>query len=342
MDYDALARQAVLDLLDREHAAIWLEIEAKLADRPHPQLPGGINPHHLTNARRELTQQQRIEQIAAVTRGGRTVAVLSLRDRHGRQTAFRRAAARKRLLQARYLGWSATSTHGVNLIADAGERVARASVTAAGGYSRERADDGQATVVFGVSVPGGPLDDAAHIAILDNHHRPVAVTILIEVKNVRHWMYPSASEVFQLLDKAARLQATYPDAHLVPVLICRRAHFTTFQMAKDLGCLVFYTGTQAILPHAEATPEAVEEVRAELGYDLVRTEAPHTGLTQQFRETLPGNALRIAERWAQTAATLQPFYATLRRTNLSVITRRQAHQQLHEAAEQLLGIAVHW
>jgi hypothetical protein len=155
-------------------------------------------------------------------------------------------------------------------------------------------------------------------------------------------MYPSASEVFQLLDKAARLQITYPDAHLVPVLICRRAHFTTFQMAKALGCLVFYTGTQAILPHVEATAEAVEEVRAELGYDLVRTEAPHAGLTQQFRETLPGNALRIAERWAQTAAALQPFYATLPRSGLPANVRRQTHQQLREAAEQLLGTAMHW
>ncbi len=342
MDYGALARQAVLDLLEREHAAIWLEVEAKLAERPHPQLPGGINPHHLTNARRELTQQQRIEQIAAVTRGGRSVAVLALRDRHGRQTAFRRAAARKRLLQARYLGWASTSTRGANLIADAGERVARASLTAAGGYSRERTDDGPATVVFGVPVPGGPLDDAAHIAVLDSRQRPVAVTVLVEVKNVRHWMYPSASEIFQLLDKAARLQTTYRDAHLLPVLVCRRAHFTTFQMAKDLGCLVFYTATQAILPRAEAPPDAVEEVRAELGYDLVRTEEAHAGLTQQFRETLPRNALRIAERWAQTAATLQPFYATLRRANLSVVARRQALQQLRTAAERLLGAPVHW
>jgi hypothetical protein len=129
LDYYDLARQAVLDLLDREHAAIWLEIEAKLADRPHPLLPGSFNPHHFTNVRRVMTQLQRIEQIAAVTRGGRSVAVLAIRDRHGRQTVFQRAVARKRLLQASYLGWSATSGRGANPIAGAGECVARAPLT---------------------------------------------------------------------------------------------------------------------------------------------------------------------------------------------------------------------
>lgn len=53
-DYATIAADAILDLLQREHAAVWPEIEAKLAERPHPLLPHGINPHHLTNARRRL------------------------------------------------------------------------------------------------------------------------------------------------------------------------------------------------------------------------------------------------------------------------------------------------
>ena len=41
----------------RKHAAVWLEVEAKLAERPHALLPKGINPHHLNNARRRLTSR---------------------------------------------------------------------------------------------------------------------------------------------------------------------------------------------------------------------------------------------------------------------------------------------
>ncbi len=33
------------------------------------------------------------------------------------------------------------------------------------------------------------------------------MTVPIEVKNIRHWIYPGAWELHQLLDKAARLQA---------------------------------------------------------------------------------------------------------------------------------------
>jgi hypothetical protein len=65
-----------------------------------------------------------------------------------------------------------------------------------------------------------------------------AVTIPVEVKNLRDWMLPASPEVYQLLEKAAAVQAANPKAAIMPVLICRRVHFTLFRMAKDLGFFV--------------------------------------------------------------------------------------------------------
>ncbi len=160
---------------------------AYLADRPYPGLRDGINPHHLANARHQLLAQQLIEEIAEPTRGGRRIAILALRDRTRRETAFQRSAARKRLLQTRYLSWASPGSGDPNLIGSAGERIAHASLQAATdiGYRLVRPEGGHVTNLFGAPIPGGPLDNAAFSVMLDNQQLPTAVTILIEVKNVR-------------------------------------------------------------------------------------------------------------------------------------------------------------
>src|SRR4051812_35312785 len=94
-------KAAIVALLEREHAAVWPEIEAKLAEGP-----GRVDPHHLTTARTRLLSNLTIEVVTAPTRGGTAVAVFGLRDRIGRQRAFEDAAARKRLLYTRYINWS--------------------------------------------------------------------------------------------------------------------------------------------------------------------------------------------------------------------------------------------
>jgi hypothetical protein len=56
VDYDALAAEALLELLTREHAAVWPEVEARLSERPWRDVPRGINPHHLWKARDQLSE----------------------------------------------------------------------------------------------------------------------------------------------------------------------------------------------------------------------------------------------------------------------------------------------
>jgi hypothetical protein len=77
--------------------------------------------------------------------------VLALVNRSGRARAFEDAAARKRLLYARYLNWSG------QYYGRAGERVVHASLSIAAsqaGYRLFNPRQGQVSTIFGKRVPG--------------------------------------------------------------------------------------------------------------------------------------------------------------------------------------------
>jgi hypothetical protein len=126
--YVDAGKQAILELLDQEHACTWQEIQAKVADRPRREDLPAVDPHHLTTARRELTAERRIGESVDSYRN-RDIAVLHRYDLSRRKTAFDQAAARKRRLTARYLGWArSTVEHPAGLIGAGGEGVVHASL----------------------------------------------------------------------------------------------------------------------------------------------------------------------------------------------------------------------
>ena len=76
---------AILNLLAEEHACTWDEIEAKLAHTPwttHQRL----DPHILTNAKKNLLASGQIHDIQGRSKGGRIVPTLQLADTLLRQT----------------------------------------------------------------------------------------------------------------------------------------------------------------------------------------------------------------------------------------------------------------
>jgi hypothetical protein len=105
-EYLALGTELIPTLLEAEMAAPWLEIEARLADNRYPGASHPVDPHHLSNARRQLEEAGLIQSRIEGTRGGRAVTLWMLTGVRSGQKAVERAAARKRLLTARYLGWS--------------------------------------------------------------------------------------------------------------------------------------------------------------------------------------------------------------------------------------------
>ena len=207
------------------------------------------------------------------------------------------------------------------------------------------AKTGQANTLFNEPVPGGALDNAAFLTIVGPDGQPTTLTVVVEVKNVRGHLYPRADELYQLLDKAVRLQMARPGMPFVPVLVCRRAHNNTFQMAKDLGFFVVETRDQPILPHSTVTADAVAEVRDELGYSLVQTEDALPLITNAFREVLPKFGRTSAARWAPVAAALAEIPDTLRRLRDDKLRPKERDEEMdtfHKAIMQVEGVTGRW
>jgi hypothetical protein len=341
--YVDLGETAIRQMLREHHAVVWPEIEARAADRVWGDLPYAVDPHHLTTARSNLLADDVITRVEDPTRGGRRVAVYHLSDLRGRATAVRDTSARKRLLHGRFIGWASGTATSAGLIGPAGEAVARAALRAAAprGYLVLQPESADIAEVLGAAVPGGPLDAAAFLTLLSDQGEPLpAYFVPIEVKNLREWLYPRTPEVHQLLYKAAALQVAHPDQPMVPVLVCRRAHQTTFYMAFQLGFHVIDTYSQFISPTVEAEP--LEEVKSELGYlDLTPDLTPPDRVISQFSTVVPTVASTRAAAWQTTAPEALDLVDALREDSLAGLDRDEAMRELREL-NQALGRQGGW
>lgn len=241
-EWVARARDAIVDLLTEHHAISQTELEARLTHTHWGETSVEIQPHILTLGRRDLHNAGVIRRIQSPTRGGSEIQLWRLDPIPGRKKrATEDAAARKRLLMARWQGWSRASAATPNLIGKGGETVVHNSLlkAAAFGYRLIQPRTGEVTTLFGESVPGGSLDNAAWLTTLSRQTQaPTGDMFLVpfEVKNIRSWLYPNHAEIYQLLYKAARLATSHPHHPVLPILICRRAHTKrTLAMAADLG-----------------------------------------------------------------------------------------------------------
>jgi len=339
----SIAAEKVLSLLGEEGAVTKPEMEAKLSEAP-PQ-PGlrRPEPHHLTMARNRLLEAGEIVSQRNTTRGGRVVSTFSLAATTKQAD---RVAARKRLLHSRYLSWSASpSEWGVPPLPSALERVIHASLTesAVHGYRLVKPGGGEVGQLLGQPVAGGPLDNAAFYTALSTDGMPrAATTVLVEAKNLRQWIYPRTQELYQVLDKSARLQVAHPEQSIVPVLVCRKQHFTTGVMAKQMGFHVIGTWRQYVRPIVAGSPEderKFTEVNDELRYNLALHEGSVEQMVNQFVSVLPGRMDDVVARWRAVA--LHPdvpeILARLRDDGINNDERRDALVDLREAVNEVTG-----
>jgi len=105
-EYAARAAAAVMRVLEEHHAVVHPELEARIAEANFAQSRGNIDPHHITNALRDLRDRRQIEWAEGTTRGGHTIETIQLTNTRRRATKTTATAARKRLLYARYTGWA--------------------------------------------------------------------------------------------------------------------------------------------------------------------------------------------------------------------------------------------
>lgn len=331
-----LGEDAILDMLGREHAVVRREIEAKVSDKVWLNMGDPIYPHNVTVALRRLRAAGKIEETTDTTRGQRSITVIHLDNPRGRRilTKVDRAAARKRLLYGRYRKWSdPTAQYPRGMIGPAGERVVRASFRAVADRGFVPIDRAGSEVfeVLGVPLPG-PLDDAHYLTVEDERGMPTLVTLLVEVKNIRQWIYPDYPGVFQLLHKAAVVQQARPDDLICPVLVCRRRSYKALAFAIDLGFYGIQARQQYLLPLSRIDERLMEEVRVELGFgDLRKRDGADPRLAERFiGQSLRGDALPAARRWAETAPALVDEFQTLRDENLPHADRMDLMDELRD------------
>lgn len=266
------AVDALRHFMDSELAASKIELEAKLIESHIGRPP--FEPAHLHDARVRLQMQGEIFLDRTPTRGGSAPPLFITTDREKRSRKVDDAAARKRLLMSRYYSF-VQGEPGVrsSLAGDAGEMAFHDALLRAGvGAPLSTVTRGrpQAGSVHGHAVPGGALDNVFALTRLDSETLapigPWGVTVLVEVKNIREWVYPRTQELFQVLVKAAKLTAALPTASFMPMLVTRRVQATTTFMAKNLGFFVIETKRQYLpAEHSRIDPVAFDEVRSELG-----------------------------------------------------------------------------
>lgn len=313
-EYLELGKELVLTLLRDQLAAPWMEVEARIADDVYPNAERFVEPHHLSQARIDLVDAGLISVSQQTTRGGRKVALWTLANPKQGQKSIDRAAARKRLLMARYLGWAQGTPSRPGITGTTAEQVVHAALLEAAprGFTLVNPTGPGVQSFLGVSLKqAGALDSAVIRTELTNGLPTGFTAIPIEVKNLRDWIYPSSKELFQLLDKATLLQQEQPAVDMAPTLICRRAHITTMRMAKTLGFFVVPTRRQYISPVADE--DKVTEIRKELGFtDLARTDTADEKIVKALTQDLSKVRERTAQNWKRTAADLGPYFSRLR------------------------------
>ena len=321
-----LALAAIPAYVASEGAVIWPEVEARLGELSwvtenyDPSFPStwGIQSHHLHAARVLLVADGTLIPEAAALSGRTVIAYLDGPGLTGRSaTRIRRVAAAKRRLYRSFLGWTGNS----RLCGSVAEEVVATTLTALTGRYLWLPPDitpGSVTELLDRPITvGGPLDAHAFIARSADDPTCGFVPIAVEVKNMRSIVYSWSHETWDLLAKLG----DFPD--VVPILVARRMHLTTFRLFKDIGALGCATYRQWFhspgTTRATIDPTTFEEACATFGFhDAVLLDDPshrHPNIDRFFTDTIrtdvAGDLLidRQAERWHRAAPVVAGFTA---------------------------------
>lgn len=340
-EWHDLAREKIEGEIAKSRALLLTEAVARLTPEAGPYWSSkqAIEPHIVNQAVNEMLYDGLLATTYETSRGGRPIEVLVPRNQKGISTAVARAAATKRSLYASYETWAtgnASRPHG--RLGPAGEQTADTSIRATDLILPLPPEDRHTYQGHRLT---GPLDWIG--VTYDDSHANVA-TVLVEVKNIRQWIYPQHAEVFQLLAKAASLQTAFPHRNFVPILICRRANRRLFAMSKHLGFYTIQMEKQPVGPMNEKDHERLLKVRQGLGFhDLTDNTEPLISIQKRISGMHPYWP-DAADRWkttcsSQTATDLISLLSDKRTSGTDRINGRRA---LGEILDQLSPFEEAW
>lgn len=337
------ARATIAYVRSAGGAAVWPEIEYVLAntDWYTTSVEGapvlrGIDPHHLSHARRGLIDGNVLIPDTATLNGMDVTAFLDARGLAARQkTAITRLAAAKRRQYRRYMSWTNES----RLCGHVLERQVEATLKSLAGTELllNPSSRGEVSTIEGRPVSGGPLDHAGALLLDPARQLAGMVGFVVEDKNVRSWLYPNAIEVFDLLVKAGE----FPEH--VPWLMTKRVHYTTLTLFKAIGALAYTSKRQYFAPAIDAHEFLAVKRDLRLGdiERLVYPDRPSSTMAEWCTTVMrkpsgedPSvpNIKAYQRRWA-VAAPICARFSELR-SPLDPDTRTDIYQQLLEELDE--------
>lgn len=336
-EWHDLAREKIAAMVAERHALLLTETVARLSPESGPYWNSGqaLEAHIVTQTIDEMLYDGILTKTSELSRGGRPVEVIVPTQQKGIVTAVSRASSHKRSLYATYESWAignANRPHG--RLGPAGELVAAESIKASDLILPLPTE--HRTQYKGHTF-SGPLD---WIGVTTDDNHTTAAVVLVEVKNVRQWLYPQHAEVFQLLSKAAHLQRRFPTLHIVPILICRRANRRIFAMAKHLGFYTLAVGRQPVGHLDDENTERLHKVRTGLGFhDLTTKPGPYKKIKDRISGMHPYWP-DAADRWKATSQSEAAvgLIDILSDKRTTVVERATARRALGEVANEICSV----
>lgn len=250
-----IAERRIQKVLTRLTVANMRTLEQKISDSGPNDLR--IDPHILTEARNFLTKQGILRQMF-----------------RGQTTWYYLASVDKAQLDPRLtlLNGLHVQTKRQNFIMRVGQALEIATyralleqsqLTFFGGFA-DLDDHDDSTLYRKVEPPstisGKSTPSGKNLDFLVQHESGVLAGL--ELKNVREWFYPDRAEVRELLLKCCAL-------NIVPVLIARRIHFSTFALLNPCGVITHETYNQ-LYPLSDLTLAERSKDKDLLGYHDIR------------------------------------------------------------------------
>lgn len=252
----ALAEKRLLSILARHGVATMRTLEQKISDAgPNDQR---IDPHVLTNVRQDMVARGLIQtnrrrgqiwysdpKTDERVRVRRLIELGALHDQTDREQLKKRLGQTLEIAVSRSL-IKASQQGLLHFIGGFKDLDAHDDSKL---YSKD-----EPMTFNGKAAPNGRCVDFISI----HGNLPAA----IEVKNIREWIYPNRPEIRELLSKSLALD-------LVPVLIARRIHFSTWSVLNLCGVVLHQTYNQRYPLSDTALADTVKR-KDLLGYHDVR------------------------------------------------------------------------
>lgn len=190
------AKADIRALLDTELAMVKPEVIARLGERYFIRDTRNIDSHVTGTALNEMRLAgELVVERDAPSKGGHRIDTYQPSAQYKRRTAIAAAARRKRALYARYLSWAGSTVRYPNgFIGPAGEAATRFAILESGAVQPAAPYAGPVSRILNVSLPGA-ADSGGYMSPLLRGIPQSPVTVLVEVKNIREWIYPSSSEL---------------------------------------------------------------------------------------------------------------------------------------------------